>query len=202
MDRFRLIQKFFSQMTCNFCHEHFDPEGIALIREESGIHMVNVHCNACDRQNGIAMVGVQSQDGDDDDTTDVHFPDQRQKSAVGKRSSTLSGSRFGQHKSGSTRIRIQISRVDEDDEDEIEDDNAFSDEAFARRFPDPELTPAELDRLSAYPPIGYDEVLEAHQFFSTLDKNWQQLLPQPMASSANTNVPATSETSPISGYDI
>jgi hypothetical protein len=202
-----MIQKFFAQMTCNFCHEHFDPDGIALIREESGVHMVNVHCNACDKQNGIAMVGVQPADEDDDDNDD-HFPTKpRPKSLVGKFASGLSRNQPKANKSGLTRVRIQISRVDEDDEDDIEDDTAFSDEAFARRFPDPELTPAELERLSDYPPIGYDDVLEAHQFFSTLDKNWQQFIPKSVPLVASSNdvevVPVLSEeASTLNGYDI
>lgn len=59
MDAFSLIQSFFSQMRCNFCSHSFEPEDIQLIRQEDGIYIVNVFCNHCGTQNGVAMVGVE-----------------------------------------------------------------------------------------------------------------------------------------------
>lgn len=49
---------------------------------------------------------------------------------------------------------------------------------FEPRFKDPELTPAELDRLALYEPISENDVLDAHHFFQNLDSNWQQYLPK------------------------
>lgn len=63
MDAFNLIQNFFTRMNCNFCTQHFEPEDISLIREEDGIYIVNVFCNHCKTQNGVAMVGVELPEG-------------------------------------------------------------------------------------------------------------------------------------------
>jgi hypothetical protein len=63
MDAFSLIQSFFSQMRCNFCSHSFEPDDIQLIRQEDGIFIVNVFCNHCGTQNGVAMVGVESPSG-------------------------------------------------------------------------------------------------------------------------------------------
>lgn len=35
----------------------------------------------------------------------------------------------------------------------------------------------DVERLAPLPPISYDDVLDAHHFFSSLTDNWQQLLP-------------------------
>lgn len=59
MDAFNLIQNFFTRMRCNFCSHTFSPEDIQLIRQDEGIFIVNVFCNHCGTQNGVAMVGVE-----------------------------------------------------------------------------------------------------------------------------------------------
>ncbi len=59
MDAFNLIQNFFTKMRCNFCSHSFSPEDIQLIRQDEGIYIVNVYCNHCGTQNGVAMVGVE-----------------------------------------------------------------------------------------------------------------------------------------------
>lgn len=59
MDAFSLIQNFFTRMHCNFCSHAFEPDDIQLIRQDEGIFIVNVFCNACNTQNGVAMVGVE-----------------------------------------------------------------------------------------------------------------------------------------------
>jgi hypothetical protein len=60
MDAFHLIQNFFTRMRCNFCSHSFSPEDIQLIRQDEGIYIVNVYCNHCRTQNGVAMVGVEA----------------------------------------------------------------------------------------------------------------------------------------------
>lgn len=97
------------------CSTPFEPEGIQLIREEEGMYIVSVSCRACDRQIGVAMVGVESGD----------------------------------------EALSQPQRV----------------------YEDPELTVEELERLSDFPPISYDDVLHAHQFFNELDNGWMRLIP-------------------------
>lgn len=59
MDAFQLIQSFFTRMRCNFCSHSFTPDDIQLLRQEEGIYIVNVYCNQCNTQNGVAMVGVE-----------------------------------------------------------------------------------------------------------------------------------------------
>lgn len=69
MDAFSLIQNFFTRMRCNFCSHSFSPEDIQLIRQDEGIYIVNVYCNHCRTQNGVAMVGVEVPD------QEVYFED-------------------------------------------------------------------------------------------------------------------------------
>jgi hypothetical protein len=113
MDAFHLIQNFFTRMRCNFCSHTFSPEDIQLIRQDEGIYIVNVYCNQCETQNGVAMVGVE-----------------------------IPGQGTG--------------------------------------LEDPELTEEELERLAEFKPISADDVLEAHEFFSSLDGDWMKFIPPEM----------------------
>jgi hypothetical protein len=63
MDAFPLIQNFFTRMRCNFCSHSFSPEDIQLLRQDEGVYIVNVYCNHCNTQNGVAMVGVEVPNG-------------------------------------------------------------------------------------------------------------------------------------------
>ncbi len=47
-------------------------------------------------------------------------------------------------------------------------------------YEDPELTEAELERLGNFAPVNFDDVLDAHTFFSGLDSGWMQHLPEEM----------------------
>lgn len=113
MDAFSLIQNFFTRMRCNFCSHPFEPEDIQLIRQDEGIFIVNVFCNHCNTQNGVAMVGVEVPGQD-------------------------------------------------------------------LTFQDPELTQEELERLGKFQPIGADDVLDAHYFFSSLGDDWMKFIPEEM----------------------
>lgn len=114
MDAFQLIQNFFTRMRCNFCSHSFSPEDIQLIRQDLSVYIVNVYCNHCRTQNGVAMVGIE-------------VPGQRNTA-----------------------------------------------------FPDPELTDEEMIRLAEFEPISDDDVLDAHQFFNNLDKDWMKFIPSEM----------------------
>ena len=46
-----------------------------------------------------------------------------------------------------------------------------------RKLP-PEWTRKDAGRLSKLPPISFDDVLAAHEFFSKLDASWQRHLPR------------------------
>jgi hypothetical protein len=113
MDAFQLIQNFFTRMRCNFCSHTFSPDDIQLIRQDEGIYIVNVYCNHCRTQNGVAMVGVE-------------VPE------------------------------------------------------LQNSFPDPELTENELVRLAEFQPITENDVLDAHEFFSTLQGDWMKFIPSEM----------------------
>lgn len=121
MDAFSLIQDFFTQMKCHFCEHSFEPEDISLIRQEDSVFIVNVFCNRCNTQNGIAMVGLGSS----------------------------------------------------------EDADIFGETGMPRHpgYEDPELTEAEIERLSEFAPISANDVIEAHDFFKDLDKDWMKHIP-------------------------
>jgi hypothetical protein len=112
MDSIQVIQHFFAKMRCNFCHSHFEPAGVHLVREEEGVFIVDVSCCQCERHAGLAMVSVD-------------------KSLMPN---------------------------------------------YKPRFQDPELTPAELDRLAIYEPISSDDVLDAHHFIQDIESNWKKYL--------------------------
>lgn len=44
-------------------------------------------------------------------------------------------------------------------------------------YEDPELTEEEMERLATYQPIGFDDVLDAHTFFTNLGADWHKHLP-------------------------
>ena len=70
MDAFQLIQNFFTRMRCNFCSHPFIPEDIQLLRQDDGVYIVNVYCNHCRTQNGVAVVGVEMSALDQSKITD------------------------------------------------------------------------------------------------------------------------------------
>ncbi|MCA9841017.1 MAG: hypothetical protein KC475_02770 [Cyanobacteria bacterium HKST-UBA03] len=128
MDHFSIIQHFFSRLRCQSCHEHFDEDGIELVRENEGLYLVRVSCCHCGEEAGMAMVGVeQGTDRSDDHSHDAQTP-------------LISGSKY-------------------------------------QGFTDPELTPAEIRRLSQFDPVSNDDVIEAHRFFQGLGHDWRKHLP-------------------------
>lgn len=124
MDSIQVIQHFFAKMRCNYCHSHFQPQGISLVREEEDVFIVDVSCAHCERHAGLAMVSL--------------------------------------------------------------DRNAFPN--LKPRFKDPELTPDELERLSAFEPISDNDVLDAHHFFQNMESNWQKYLQQNLNENAESAV--------------
>lgn len=45
-------------------------------------------------------------------------------------------------------------------------------------YKDPELTPEELERLSAFDPIDNNTVIDAHEFIQNLDSGWMKYIPK------------------------
>jgi hypothetical protein len=66
MDRFSIIQNFFTRMNCNLCERPLQADGIELLKEDKGMFVVGVNCQHCNKQIGIAMVGVEAQQQFDD----------------------------------------------------------------------------------------------------------------------------------------
>jgi hypothetical protein len=120
----QLVREYFQQRTCRHCCRKYTPEGVELIREEPGIMVVKVACNACGEPLGIALVGVS-----------------RSEAAPERQVSRLRG----QHLLG--------------------------------EFP-PDWSKGDVKRLSSLSPISYDDVLDAHKFFSELDAGWKRFLPE------------------------
>ncbi|MGE0201729.1 MAG: hypothetical protein AB7P76_12280 [Candidatus Melainabacteria bacterium] len=127
MDVFEIIQSFFTQMHCQFCDQHFEPDDIRLLRHDHEMYVVNVFCHHCDTQNGVALVGVQT----------------REMSEEGL-AAFLEGHNLELHPG----------------------------------YEDPELTPAERERLAKFDTIREDDVLDAHHFFSGLDASWIRFIPE------------------------
>lgn len=50
----------------------------------------------------------------------------------------------------------------------------------SKKLEDPELTVADLKRLSKFEPIEYNDVIDAHKFFSNLESDWKKYLPPEM----------------------
>lgn len=55
---FQAVQEYFQQKFCRFCANPFSSEGIQLLREEPGVLVVRITCNACGRPLGVAIVGT------------------------------------------------------------------------------------------------------------------------------------------------
>lgn len=58
---FQAIQEYFQQKFCRHCSNPFRSEGITLLREEPGVLVVRVTCNACGHPLGVAIVGTTPQ---------------------------------------------------------------------------------------------------------------------------------------------
>lgn len=159
---FRVIQQFFSRIQCNLCHQHLDPKGIELIREERGMFLVSVYCNHCEKQIGVAMVGVEApgneMSGEDEDTMLLENLLEHGSDDVAQ---FVENGLVPTSDSAAGAIARQVMRT-------------------PKRLFDPELTHKERVRLSKYAPIALDDVLDAHHFFQGLDANWTALIPPEM----------------------
>lgn len=55
---FQAIQEYFQQKFCRNCANYFSSEGIQLLRQEPGVLVVRVTCQACGHPLGVAIVGT------------------------------------------------------------------------------------------------------------------------------------------------
>jgi hypothetical protein len=58
MKDFKIVQDHFKKLRCAHCQEGFQPDGVALVREDQEYWVVHVHCVACKQPAGTAIVGV------------------------------------------------------------------------------------------------------------------------------------------------
>lgn len=115
MENFESVQDFFCKMHCSSCDSNFKPEGITLLKEESGFFIIKIICTECNQSVGIALVGIKERPIIDLDDSFL-FPDKQDQSS------------------------------------------------FAAK----ELAP-----------INYDDVINAHDFFSNLGHDWMKHITPP-----------------------
>ncbi|MDB5098674.1 MAG: hypothetical protein JWM80_3095 [Cyanobacteria bacterium RYN_339] len=63
MNNFAAVAEHFRKLRCAFCQQSFTPEGLKLLREEKDYWVVRVTCQACHQPSGVAVVGVDFDNG-------------------------------------------------------------------------------------------------------------------------------------------
>lgn len=56
------IKKFFSNMICAKCSKSFVEDSVNILREEDNYTVARVTCNACGKNIGIALLGLDKED--------------------------------------------------------------------------------------------------------------------------------------------
>ena len=178
MDAFSLIQRFFTQMQCPHCGAHLEEQDIHLLREDGDVYLVHVDCHHCHSEIGNAMVGMETSmssmlrshsDGehhavmielDDSEAEIIEIPEEMlggEPDEVARLMERLKQAQHPPRFAGAVGLG-----------------------SLRRRYVDPELTARDKERFSSLDPIGYDDVLKAHDFFGNLGRNWQSLIPEEM----------------------
>lgn len=57
MTVFRMLKKFFSNMSCCQCQNIFDESSISVLREEENCVVIRMICSSCDKNLGLALMG-------------------------------------------------------------------------------------------------------------------------------------------------
>ncbi|MEB3286782.1 MAG: hypothetical protein VKJ04_04710 [Vampirovibrionales bacterium] len=190
MDAFQIIQHFFSRMHCQHCEAGFSHEDIELLRKEESVYVVNVFCHKCDTQNGVALVGLESNIGPEDlDELDLEAAEfDAEFDAAFSSGLGIDDKIFEDKTGGSLSSRGKNAIPEEILMQLLEQVGALPPELQKlqkkqqpknkrKRFKDPELTRQERLRLAQYAPINENDVLDAHHFFQGLDANWMQHIP-------------------------
>lgn len=153
MEPFQLIRQFFTRMSCRFCEASFNQEGIHLIGRGSNYFVVALHCHECGKHNGDAAVGLEQ----------ITPQEAMEAQLLGM---------------GGAAAAIGASQVMEVALEDLLEVLEHSRHRHGRHTNDPELTPADIERLADLPAINDDDVLEAHEFFSSLDGQWLDKIPK------------------------
>ena len=49
----------FKNMCCSVCKADFDENSIKILRQEEAMYVVNLHCNHCGKDFGVAFLGAK-----------------------------------------------------------------------------------------------------------------------------------------------
>ena len=70
------VKFIFSKMVCSCCDQQFTPDCVEIIRVEGNCAIVKIECIHCHKNYGIAVVGIETIEGDTpEDTENVQIPD-------------------------------------------------------------------------------------------------------------------------------
>jgi len=69
------VKLIFSKMVCSCCDEPFTEDSVDIIRVEDNIAIVKIVCTHCQKNYGIAIVGIENIDSDEIDIDHVQIPD-------------------------------------------------------------------------------------------------------------------------------
>lgn len=53
-----LIKEFFSNLKCSQCHNYFSKDSVKIMRQESNYTVVKVICPHCNKNIGLALLGL------------------------------------------------------------------------------------------------------------------------------------------------
>ena len=59
MNTEKYVKLIFSKMVCSCCDNQFTPECVEIIRIEENCAIVKIQCTTCNKNYGIAMVGIE-----------------------------------------------------------------------------------------------------------------------------------------------
>ena len=62
MNTEKYVKLIFSKMVCSCCDNQFTPESVEIIRIEDNCAIVKIQCTTCNKNYGIAMVGIEKID--------------------------------------------------------------------------------------------------------------------------------------------
>lgn len=70
------IKLFFSKMKCTRCENYFEDDDIEILREEGNYTVVRIHCEHCQKNIGIAILGIDKDKLHN--AMEMHQPDMEQ----------------------------------------------------------------------------------------------------------------------------
>lgn len=54
------IDAMFKNLCCSRCKSDFNEDSIKILRQEDGMLVVNLHCNVCDKDFGVAFIETKN----------------------------------------------------------------------------------------------------------------------------------------------